>query len=402
MQDSDLKVFFCEDCFSNAELRTVVLAHGIPGCVCGVCGSEGKTRLDSTHPVLRRCFRALIRVHYFEWEYNTHMSGEYLSTLLFGENAIMNLGESASAEAFEEAFDAVEDGWYHDPSGVSLGGDMSRSLARSIEPSVGHLIRRALKENYWAVLHDAVHLIETLREDIQTVVLARTPWFRARVGLEKTWVNVEGSYTPVYGYQGYAGTKVGAPPVHLATEGRLNRARESVMYLASDAATAVAEVRPHPGHLVSTATFQNTRPLRVADFARRNVLDFAADRRLEALWKILSLSSFITLPVIPESKHLYLATQLISDAVRLAGFDGVKFRSSVSKGENLVGFSPADFAYVEGSNQVVEVASVTYVTRPVANLRDGDEPQPEGPEPQFTTVPEDAAFFSDLFARRFM
>lgn len=392
---------FCEACFSHSELRRVVSIHGRPGEGCLVCGVFGKRSLASSHSLLRQAFRLLIRLHFSEWEYNTHVGGEYLGTVLFGRNAIMDLGPTASEEAFEEALSEVEDGWYDDPSQITLGGDLFTALAHSIEPGVGRIIRQALKGDYDKAVAQAAGVIRDLENDLVRVIPGNRVWHRARIGLEKTWVNLEGRFTPFYSYEGYAGAAIGAPPDGMAGEGRLNRAAESVMYLASDAPTAVAEVRPHPGHLVSTAVFCNERPLRIADLAVHNVLDFATDKRLLELWKILTLGSFITLPVTPDARHLYLATQLIADAVRLAGFDGILFRSSVAEGQNLVGFDPADFRYVAGSNRVVEVQSVTYVTRAVVNLRDGDPPRDDAPAPQFESMPPDAAFFSDLFARRF-
>ncbi|WP_158647018.1 RES family NAD+ phosphorylase [Paraburkholderia azotifigens] len=161
-------------------------------------------------------------------------------------------------------------------------------------------------------------------------------------------------------FEPYTGTEISAPPVLVASEGRLNRHRESILYLATDEETAVAELRPHPGHLVSTAQFVNDRPILIADFARYDIRLFLSDDRLELLRRILSFSALLNLPVQPERKDFYALTQTLCDAFRNSGFEGVAFRSSLAKGVNVACFVPDSFSIVEGSERVVEVESLNY------------------------------------------
>jgi len=43
-----------------------------------------------------------------EWDYNTHVGGESLQSVVFDSNTIFNLGTTCSELAFEEIFLAME------------------------------------------------------------------------------------------------------------------------------------------------------------------------------------------------------------------------------------------------------------------------------------------------------
>jgi hypothetical protein len=185
---------------------------------------------------------------------------------------------------------------------------------------------------------------------------------RGRTGVQKRLKPAAGivEVRPSYSYVPYSGEDIGQPPLVRAGEGRLNRAHVSILYLASDAETAIAELRPHPGHLVSTATFRLVKPLLVADFATKDVRHFLSDSRLELLRTILSISDILNLPVQPEQGFLYGVTQLFSDAIRECGFDAVTFKSSVGPGINLVCFRSGSFEMEQGSERVHHVSGLRY------------------------------------------
>jgi len=158
----------------------------------------------------------------------------------------------------------------------------------------------------------------------------------------------------------YSGREISAPPVHLATEGRLNRNRAALLYLATDRSTAIAEVRPHPGHLISTAEFNANSECRIADFSSYDIRNFLSDSRLDDLHRIISINNLLNIPIPPDRRELYIVTQLLSDCIREAGFCGVKFRSSVGDGENVVLFLPDKFSLVPASEKVHTVRKLTY------------------------------------------
>ena len=59
---------------------------------------------------------------------------------------------------------------------------------------------------------------------------------------------------------------------------------------------------------------------------------------------------------------------MLAEVLLRCGFDGVRFRSSVSDGINICVFHPAKFAFVEGHSEVRRLASVRYDAPAVPSL----------------------------------
>ena len=117
------KVKFCSQCFEARELIETVINDGEVITECVICHAKNVLALSAHNSLLKRVFRALIRIHFSEWNYNSHLGGNHLSTLLFGKNQIMNLDSTSSEEEFEYAFNAIESGWYPETDEeIALGG----------------------------------------------------------------------------------------------------------------------------------------------------------------------------------------------------------------------------------------------------------------------------------------
>lgn len=374
---TDTPSYFCTNCFSNEELKRMVQASGALSRKCLICGAENVPRLIATDDRLRNTLRALIRVYYSEYEYNGHLGGDYLSIVLFGKNEIFNLSQSSDQEEFESAFFYIEDGWYPTTDEeVALGGGywdghVLFSLSKYQHHRIYRLAEAALKRNSHELLPEAKSIFASISDLVREEIEPSSTWFRARLGFKEKFRSTEGSYKEYYAYSPYARDEVGAPPPHIASEGRLNRYRTSVLYLASDALTAISEIRPHPGHILSVGEFQPKRNITVANLAAPSVERHAKDKLLDILHMAISLGVFANLPVTPETRHWYMATQLIGDAAREAGFEGMMFRSTVSSGTNLVVFDPATFNQAHAVKPV-EVKSLSYSIAPLLDASSVD------------------------------
>ncbi len=363
--------FLCEFCVADNELRLELQERGVLVDKCHICHNNGGRSLPATDTRVRRTFRALVRLNFSEWDYNTHIGGESLQSVLFASKAIFNLGGTCSELHFEEMFLLLEEaiGWYPaSEEEITLGGGywnggILDGVRDRRDLEVEDVVKDALERNWFETEPAARKLVRGLRADISQVVTAGTEFFRGRVGVHAR-LGKKHSYPQdgrVFRYLPYTGKYIDRPPLTLATEGRFNRARVSILYLASDMQTAVAELRPHPGHLVSTARFRLRRDLNVANFANHDIRNFLSDSRLEDLRSILSIGDVLNVPVQPEHRSLYAVTQLFSDALRAEGFEGLTFRSSVGTGTNLTCFSSDAFEIVEGSEGVQEVVSLRYL-----------------------------------------
>ncbi|MGN6383086.1 MAG: RES family NAD+ phosphorylase [Dyella sp.] len=144
--------------------------------------------------------------------------------------------------------------------------------------------------------------------------------------------------------------EMGAPPAALASDGRANPIGIRYLYLADDRDTAIAEVKPSKGALVSVAAFGILpgKTLKLIDLTdpRATISPFrvtspVADVRasmsfLEALGEELS---------VPTQPHRatrdYLASQYLCELIKVSGYDGVVYRSSLARGRNFAFFDVA-------------------------------------------------------------
>jgi RES domain-containing protein len=136
------------------------------------------------------------------------------------------------------------------------------------------------------------------------------------------------------------------PTFHGAREGRANPKGIPVLYLASDNATAVAETRPWIGAHVSVGEFATTREVAVVDCSSADSLWWPSDALTaeeleEAAWG--HMNDAFSRPITPSDDHAsYLATQLLVEAFRREGFDGVIYRSSCGPGKCFALFNVTD------------------------------------------------------------
>lgn len=114
---------------------------------------------------------------------------------------------------------------------------------------------------------------------------------------------------------------LGPPPPALAFAGRMNARGVSVLYGATDAETAVGEVRPPVGSRVAVARFEFLRNVRLLDvnalqsvYVEGSIFDPEFKGRLELAKFLEGLSDRFAMPVMPDDEPLdYLPTQAIAD-----------------------------------------------------------------------------------------
>lgn len=192
--------------------------------------------------------------------------------------------------------------------------------------------------------------LEELLEHLE-VELEPRPYFRARIQ-----ANVP-----------YNLTEMGLPPMDLCGNGRANPAGIPFLYIASDAATALAEVRPHPGDMVSVGKFILSKKKAVVDLRdpRGCISPFGKDENvLRALRQDLvflqKLSDDLAKPYQPRMAHLeYLPTQYLCEFIKKVGYSGVVYRSAVGDGTNYVLYNEDDFVCDSVSSLSVTAVKVS-------------------------------------------
>jgi len=363
---ADLMPHICSDCVRDPVLQS--LAQAVPDpLTCVLCTNRSRTVIDLDLRHTRQVLRALLRFHFDEWAYNGHLGGDSIEQVLCRPNPIF---DHSNAEGVEElCWAAYEGGYETDDIGVSLfagyhdGNQLSPlpALAHAEDPLVSETRRRLKVENHFHLAARLEMRIGPLRTHIEKDV-ANGLYFRARIGVSERAIHRD---TGQSAYVPYSRGLLLAPPPPVATPGRINRTGVSFLYVASTISTAVAEVRPHPGHLVSTGEVRQTQPCKLADFSKVWLAEFSdSDARLDDFLFLRTLESDFATPVVPEERTRYLLGQLVADVLRQMGFHGVAYRSSVADGTNFCFFEPARFEYVENSGTVVDIRALRYDTEP--------------------------------------
>lgn len=361
-------VSICAGCAKHPELHALVTSDLTAGA-CGACGSTTKQVFNPKRfREARDLIRALIRLHIDEEFYNPHWGGSSVDTVLLAEeNLILNHG----------GLDVLNDDLIHrivwddddgpDGPGISLHGGHDDHYGRGLlfaihntaDGQLNDIIRRLKTENFHSLEGAMGDLIDVLLGEIEALVDTDRLWFRSRIGVADEAIHL-GDHQVHRIAVPYKGDALGALPPPIANANRMNRQGVSVLYVASEIDTALAEIRPHPAQLLSIGGFRPSRRLRVANFDVP-IAGFAAnDERLATLATIYHIDTLLSTPIVPEERHRYAVTQLLTDILIRRGFEGVMYRSSVGAGKNLCAFNPADFIYDESTAAVRQVTKLAY------------------------------------------
>lgn len=129
-----------------------------------------------------------------------------------------------------------------------------------------------------------------------------------------------------------------------AREGRSNPKGITYLYLATNRETALAEVRPWVGSLISVGQFKTRRELRVVNCTtdRKGHGIFigsepSPSEREESVWA--DIDRGFAKPVDPSDDLAdYAPTQVLAELFKAHGFDGIAYRSSLGPGHNITLF----------------------------------------------------------------
>ncbi len=128
-----------------------------------------------------------------------------------------------------------------------------------------------------------------------------------------------------------------------ASEGRANPKGIPYLYLATNQDTAMAEVRPWVGSLISLGTFITLRDLRMVQLAPRKrrlrycIEEPSPEVRESMVWADIN-EAFATPVSSNDMTADYVPTQILAELLRDNGFDGIAYGSALGTGLNVVLF----------------------------------------------------------------
>lgn len=129
-----------------------------------------------------------------------------------------------------------------------------------------------------------------------------------------------------------------------ASDGRANSKGIPCLYLATKKETAIAEVRPWLGSILSVGQFKTNKDLRLIDFSVEDgntgafyFSEPAENDRNKAVW--CHIDNSFSKPIQPSDlKSEYAPTQIIAEFIKSKGYDGIAYKSSLSEGHNVALF----------------------------------------------------------------
>lgn len=165
---------------------------------------------------------------------------------------------------------------------------------------------------------------------------------------------------------GYTCRKMGVPPINLTSAGRTNSEGIQCLYLASDEETTFHEVRARDNDHVSVGKFQQIKDLKIVDLSLFDkigpfsVLDFDMTWFAINIDIIRKIGNEIAKPMRRFDKTLdYVPTQYICDYIKHLGYDGIKYKSTLSNGgTNYAIFKEKKFECVQV--KVVHIDNIQY------------------------------------------
>jgi hypothetical protein len=134
-------------------------------------------------------------------------------------------------------------------------------------------------------------------------------------------------------------------PKYIRHGGRANPSGFAYLYLAATPETALAEMRPWVGEALTLAIFEIKKDIKVVvcrtgaeDWEERLFEENPTAGEIEKyVWN--DISRAFARPVSREDQEsVYLPTQILAEAFKAEGFNGLAYRSSLERGTNLVLF----------------------------------------------------------------
>lgn len=353
--------YACEGCFRDKPLREWIRQEGHVG-PCLWCNSTRYHRvpLSSLGPLFRRV--ACI------YQPRDMPGGQVISELLEEDWRIFSnrIAKAPARRMHELAISILRAGLHpkHDVDEPDYGGLFERGepsvedewhvqvadLLAEVPSPLAHIHAALADEEDWVP-----NRIEATLLEMGETCPAEAMFFRARI------------YKDLLRTQPFKLTELGAPPPEKAPAQRANRKGESVLYLASNEKTALAEVRAWRGAYVAIATFALVRPMSVLNLTKVSEINspFFEDElpwRLNSNALLRRFANELSRPIIrgreEDEEFQYRPSQQACGTVRKASYDGVAYPSAMGPGYSFVFFDPCAARPMKSIN--VRVTSVSH------------------------------------------
>lgn len=141
------------------------------------------------------------------------------------------------------------------------------------------------------------------------------------------------------------------PDPRYVGDNRLSPKGIAYLYMADSPQTAIAEMRPYKGACVTVATMRVRK--------RAQVIDLLPRKGEDNIWRDVDFS--MSIPTTPDdSWRSYLPTQCIAEFLKINGFAGIKYRSSMrNEGYNIALFDVSNAKII--ARHLYHIQQISYM-----------------------------------------
>jgi hypothetical protein len=332
----------CVSCFNDEVIKYVIEEDGFVDN-CSYCGSENVKCIDVSNSTFLEMFEIFNKIYsynpvrhsrslidIFQWEWNVFSNG--------------NNGKEDLLKDIMKSFNVDSDEYFTiNPEYVKYI-NIWQQYSRSIKYENRFTLQ--IPEDLQSILiHGFDHRVKLLKSGQKL--------YRARIGGETNEFNkIIAPYTATL-------KDMGMPPKTKTNIGRANPVGIPYLYVADSDETAIAEVRPWTGSYVTLGTMELKKPKRIIDltksmFSSLMITFIDLEKAIGAHELIRNLSKELSKPVDPNTSNIeYLPTQFLTEYIKTKGFDGIKFKSSLGGGNNIVLFKQDDIEVIDTTLQQI-------------------------------------------------
>lgn len=167
----------------------------------------------------------------------------------------------------------------------------------------------------------ALELLDDISTNPEILIEKGSLLYRCRIVTNKKDTGKEPNF------YGYSAKDSFVPPPNVTKDMRANYRYIPYLYCTNNPYIALVEVRPRLGSLVSIATIEVNKPIRLLDFTIQNKPSKMSEPKKNLF---LDLSLLYSSPVTDTDDILdYIPTQYIAEYVKSKGYDGIAFSSSL-------------------------------------------------------------------------
>ena len=348
----------CVECFSDNEIRSIIKSH-IKG-KCDLCNGHEVCVSDITeNEPLKECFERLLEVYApikSKSQDSPSDNADLLKNILANQWPIFNLKPE---EIYTFLINLLPEKYKEEPSlfdsPVEIKGNSQEDYLNE-----NSILGTSKWEDFVCEIKTTTRFHTTIiNKEILEKILRHSckkynvgeVFYRARIWSSKG---------------GYDKCELGAPPEDKATSGRANPEGIRCLYLADSIKTALHETRAGLHDLATVGTFELTKEIDVVDLSSIDKLSpfnfYNMDILAANLEHLNKIGNEISRPLRKHDSRLdYLPTQYICDYIKSIGFDGIRYKSTMSTGGvNVVVFDETKLSCVEAADYDIHTISYKY------------------------------------------